>query len=416
MAEYETPTIDIRYGAYNGTKTNSAYFWHYLSRIYHWRQNTGLIPNIEKMDSLTMQVDCGKRIKAVKELLLTSAYDFQYTFEDTDFITSVLCYKNDPMVPVIFIREPKSDIASGIFRLFNDITLNRKGSSARFIGEAYLVKDIDDVYRVQSEAGTRFFTDGIAGSVEDGIRWIETLPSVYTQNTVKYVRYYGDEKVLHPKRFNIITESAETLRSFSEIKDNMRQAGITDIVLPVDHVATRIFHHDREDAILEIVKLTHMYPWGAYNIDEMDSSTNPVRNVYNMPERHSPAKVFTAGNCGAFLRFLSTRPAPTETFCENFGRSLHHIAYDVKEDDMDGPDNHNIDTVVSYLKKNGFNFVDNLTGTKAEGLRQVFSKRSPHTGWVTEYVERFGGFHGFFTRKNVAFLTQAAGKDEGVIK
>lgn len=31
-----------------------------------------------------------------------------------------------------------------------------------------------------------------------------------------------------------------------------------------------------------------------------------------------------------------------------------------------------------------------------------------------EYVQRFGDFQGFFTKDNVAVLTEAAGREEGV--
>ncbi|MBF0320583.1 MAG: hypothetical protein HQL01_12350 [Nitrospirae bacterium] len=404
--EYLTPSIDIRYGAYNGTMLNSGYFWHFLGELYNWREKAGLIPNIRKIDHITTQTDPGKRIAAVKEILLASSYDYAYTFEDGGYITSVLEYKADLPVPRILVREPKH--TNGIFHFFNELAPGRVGSLARYIGESYMVSDIDEVYRIQKEAATPFATGEIQGSAEKGFRWIETVPSIYTQNTVRYVQYYQDEKM--PCCGEIINESPEDLRAFAQIKEEA--AAISEILLPIDHIATRVFRHDREDAILEIVKLTHNYPWGAFIIDEMNSSTNPTRNVYHDPERYSPAKVFTAGNIGAPLHFLTARPSPTETFCLNFGRSLHHIAYDVKDDTASGPDNHNIDRVVEYVREKGIGFPGGLTGTREEGLRQVFTKRSALTGWVTEYVERFEGFHGFFTRKNVAFLTQAAGRDE----
>ncbi|MCI4627038.1 MAG: hypothetical protein L3V56_13915, partial [Candidatus Magnetoovum sp. WYHC-5] len=230
---------------------------------------------------------------------------------------------------------------------------------------------------------------------------------------VRYVQYYNNQ-TFNINTDTIVEETTETLNEFASIKEELESAGINELLLPIDHIATRIFHQDREDAILEIVKLTHHYPWGAYGIDEMDSSTNPTRNVYHMAEKYSPAKVFTAGNTGDFLQFIAQKPNPTEVFCINFGRSLHHIAYDIKEDEETAPDNHNIDKVINFMTKKGKTSPGGLTGSRAEGLRQIFMKRSELTGWVTEYVERFEGFHGFFTRKNVAFLTEAAGKDEGL--
>jgi len=45
-------------------------------------------------------------------------------------------------------------------------------------------------------------------------------------------------------------------------------------------------------------------------------------------------------------------------------------------------------------------------------MKQIFSKSSPFSLLITEYVERCHGFQGFFTRTNVAALTEAAGKAE----
>lgn len=50
--------------------------------------------------------------------------------------------------------------------------------------------------------------------------------------------------------------------------------------------------------------------------------------------------------------------------------------------------------------------------SKDEGLKQIFSGVSEQSSLIIEYVQRFGGFDGFFTRQNVAELTHAAGVKE----
>ncbi len=60
----------------------------------------------------------------------------------------------------------------------------------------------------------------------------------------------------------------------------------------------------------------------------------------------------------------------------------------------------------------GHNFLLQVIGSAEEGLKQIFSKTSKFSFLITEYVERYHGFEGFFTKDNVAFLTQAAGYDE----
>ena len=53
-----------------------------------------------------------------------------------------------------------------------------------------------------------------------------------------------------------------------------------------------------------------------------------------------------------------------------------------------------------------------VIGSKEEGLKQIFSSASEHSSLIIEYVQRFGNFAGFFTKKNVAELTHAAGVEE----
>ena len=45
-------------------------------------------------------------------------------------------------------------------------------------------------------------------------------------------------------------------------------------------------------------------------------------------------------------------------------------------------------------------------------LKQIFSKSSPYSLLITDYVERCHGSETFFTRDNVAARTAAAGTDE----
>lgn len=50
-----------------------------------------------------------------------------------------------------------------------------------------------------------------------------------------------------------------------------------------------------------------------------------------------------------------------------------------------------------------------LVPERKEGIKQIFSSTSEHSSLIIEYVQRFGDFEGFFTKKNVAELTHAAG-------
>ena len=74
----------------------------------------------------------------------------------------------------------------------------------------------------------------------------------------------------------------------------------------------------------------------------------------------------------------------------------------------------NIDYVVDVIRANGKDFLLDVIGSKEEGLKQIFSSASEHSSLIIEYVQRFGDFSGFFTKKNVAGLTEAAGVEESL--
>jgi 4-hydroxyphenylpyruvate dioxygenase-like putative hemolysin len=104
---------------------------------------------------------------------------------------------------------------------------------------------------------------------------------------------------------------------------------------------------------------------------------------------------------------------PTEDFVRNYGRRMHHVAYEIQDGDHAGGEK-NIDFVVDTLKNQGIDFLAQVVGECKDtpNLKQIFSKHSKYSLLITEYIERCHGYEGFFTKSNVAALTQAAGEDE----
>jgi hypothetical protein len=409
MPSFLIPSIDTRYGDYNGTKTNSDYFWFYLKQIYDWRQKNGLDSNFKKIDHITIQVDTGKRLEAAYEFLTMQGYEFLMSLESENYIKTILHFKRDTQVPEIIIREPKKPKQNDIFWFMNQTAPNRKNSHARYIGETILVENIEEVYQVLKSAGKHFLTEQILGSEQEGQKYIETHPSSYTQNTVKYIQYFGKRNLKRQSLDKIFEENKETLEKFEKIKQDQKDAGIYELMRPLDHIATRVMQQDRENAILEILTLEPYYPWGAYNIEEQNSSTNPCRNIFKIPERYSPAKVFTAANSAHFLNFLEDIYNTTDNYAYNFGRSLHHLAFECPDD---GKGTLSIDKIVEYIAQKNPKMVGKLFGNREDGIRQIFIQRSEIFGFATEYVQRFDGYHGFFTRENVASLTGALADSE----
>jgi hypothetical protein len=176
-----------------------------------------------------------------------------------------------------------------------------------------------------------------------------------------------------------------------------------------------VLANEREDAILEFLSLSNYYFWGAYQITEMNSSTN-VNRVLHGDDIRSPAKVFTANNTPYMVNSFENLPMPTENFVRNYGRRLHHMAYEVVDGDAIAGQK-NIDYVVRCLHDDAdIAFLADIFGecNDIPDLKQIFSKHSAYSILITEYVERCHQFDGFFTKSNVADLTAAAGLDEEI--
>ena len=145
-----------------------------------------------------------------------------------------------------------------------------------------------------------------------------------------------------------------------------KKAGIKPLMRGIDHMATRILAGDREDAILEFLCLSNYYFWGAYNISDMNSSTN-VNRVPHGHDIESPAKVFTANNTPFMVNSFKHLPMPTENFVRNYGRRMHHIAIEITDGDH-SKCMKNLDFVIKILREQahvGFSCQSFLVSAKA---------------------------------------------------
>ncbi len=94
---------------------------------------------------------------------------------------------------------------------------------------------------------------------------------------------------------------------------------------------------------------------------------------------------------------------------------MHHLAVAVRDGEHSSGLK-NIDYVVGKLNDEGVAFLAKIIGecTDFPDLKQIFSKSSRYSRLITEYVQRCHNFQGFFTKGNVASLTEAAGQDEAL--
>ena len=393
-------------------KKNSDFFEEYRVKIYERRQQSGLDQLLGKMRGVVIQVETGEALAYLEELYLMTPYRFEAAYRSETHNIFVL--KSEARFPRVFVIEPlDKNFEDDVKRLNMIYPLARAKPNARYIGEIFHTKDKAETCKVLESHNVRFSYPGDEENLLYTNKPIAfTVPSDFTYNRIGYTESdledYGELELGRP--FELTAEQLARLQQQVELG---KKAGIHELLTGIDHMATRILAGEREDAILEFLTMSNYYFWGAYNIHEMNSSTNVNRNHNVEDDKESPAKVFTANNTPSFVNSFEDLPMPTEDFVRNYGRRMHHIAYEVI--DGDHPSGvKNVDYVVGKLGTLGVPFLAHVVGECKDSpdLKQIFSKHSKYSILITEYVERCHKFKGFFTKQNVASLTEAAGKDE----
>ncbi|MCG6865698.1 MAG: hypothetical protein LJE58_09775 [Thiogranum sp.] len=395
----------------HGDKQNSAFFEEYLERLLEERDTTGLTGMIDEIDAIMITVDPGHSIRYVGELALMTPYHYLVTLESENHWTHVL--RVDMNSPDFLVREVKDPNIRGIFRSLNEVyPIGASKPNSRYMGEILRVDDLHSVASCQQKRGFRFFSQDQIRKLELPGNLAVSKPSPYTHNIVAYMeRPHADMRVYALGISEIRPDIQEVYQAAKELQ---KRLAIADLILPIDHLATRVYCQNREVAILEWLSLSSYYYWGSYDIKDQNSSTNVTKSVHHRSEIRSPAKVFTANNTPYFVNHLEKLPSPTETFVRNYGPRLHHIALAVRDGETDGREN--IEHVVKQIAAQGRDFLLDVIGSKEQGLKQIFSSASEHSSLIVEYVQRFGDFDGFFAKDNVAELTHAAGVEEELLE
>lgn len=395
-----------------GDKKHSAFFEEYRQKIYERRKSSGLSELLGGMRAVVVQVEHGDGVSYLCELYLMGPYRLTAAFESETHRIFLLTSKPD--FPRLIVMEPlASDYRDEITLLNSLYPLAAAKPNARYVGEIFAAADQLEVQRILESHSIRFhYHHETKNPLITDSAFVFSFPSDYTGNRIGYCQVDLDElgalglgKPIHL--------SAEVLSQLEGVDEFARQQQLDPLVLGLDHMATRVLAGEREDAILEFLTMSNYYFWGAYNIADMNSSTNVNRNANVEDDKQSPAKVFTANNTPSFVNSFEDLPMPTEEFVRNFGRRMHHLAYEVCDGDHAGGEK-NVDYVVNTLKDKGVAFLAHVVGECLDepNLKQIFSKHSAYSILITEYVERCHGYEGFFTKSNVAALTAAAGQDE----
>jgi len=317
----------------HGDKENSEFFEHFLVGLLEERDRVGLTDMIHQIEAIMITVDPGHSIRYVGELALMTPYHYLVTLESENHWTHVM--RVDMDAPDFLVREVKDPHIQGVFRSLNEVyPIGARKPNSRYMGEILRVSDLHSVVRLQQEREFRFFT-------QDEIRKLELpgniaigKPSPYTHNIVGYMERSDEQIRVYSLGMSIIRPDVQ--QAYETAKNLQHELKIDDLILPIDHLATRVYSQNREVAILEWLSLSSYYYWGSYDIKDQNSSTNVTKNTHFDSELRSPAKVFTANNTPYFVNHLEKLPSPTETFVRNYGPRLHYVALAVKDGERSG--------------------------------------------------------------------------------
>ena len=338
------------------------------------RRRDGLEGLVLGLDSVIITTEPGRAFAAASGLLRTTGHACMEAWADRDAEGFALGLQGSAS---LIVRSRGG--GQNPFRDVNRAQLTGSLPDTRLETLVFETPDLGRYVRIQQGRGVRFLT---TVPVEmPACSFIQTAPSRWTGNSIGIVQWKGRERSYLPAG----ARRAASLPQKPGLA-HLRNIGV------LDHAATRVRAQDRTAAILEFLSLTNYhYDFGVY-VKSLNSITSVARR-----EEGDFAMVFTSG----IVPYISDEASgPTEMFIRNYGTRVHHMAFRTEQ----------IEDTVDQLKRDGMKFLLDLVGSEEEGLRQIFSEPSEATLIVNEYIHRYGGFDGFFTRSNVEKLTEATAR------
>lgn len=343
------------------------------------RKRLGLDGLVSGLQAVIINTEPQLQQAAVEELVRYSGLEFQCAFQDSEFRTCVLRVPGSPIFHSADFLIRSRLQGENPFRETNAAPKARDLPNTRLETFIFETKDIERYVSIQQSRGIRFLTNEIQDFGH--YLFIQTEPSAFTGNSLGFLQWKGE-------RGNYLSKDGEPW----DLKQVNPTLGHLRNILWPDHAATRVKAQERDAAILEFMSLTNYKFDFAIYVQSLNSITSATRL-----SSQDFALVFTSGIAPYVSDEIS---GPTEKFIQNYGTRVHHIAFQTEQ----------IDETYQALKRDGMKFLIELVGSPKEGLKQTFTEGSKNTLLVTEYIHRYDGFDGFFTKSNVTLLTAATGK------
>ncbi|WP_027184999.1 hypothetical protein [Desulfovibrio inopinatus] len=338
------------------------------------RKKNGLEGLSGGLEAVIIAVEPERLLPAAQEFINYTGHDVVDAFEDNAQKTIVLKREGSADILVYTRSGHENPFAAS----------NRGAKTGPYPNtrlETFVFKcpDIETYVAKQTGCGRSFLTQDIQQT--DTYSFIQTPPSAYTCNSVGFIQWKNNEgeyRSQHATPFDPGLTKPE--------------ASYCSNILELDHAATRVRAEERDAAIIEFMEWTNYHFEFAVYVESLNSITNVSRLSLD-----DFALVFTSG----IRPFVSLEESgPTERFIYNYGPRTHHLAFNTE----------NIEDTVDALAEHGMGYISELIGSREEGLKQIFTKPSPHTLIVNEYIHRYDDFDGFFTKSNVTALTKATEK------
>ena len=343
------------------------------------RRLAGLDGLVGNLAAVVINVAPEDLVSAAEALLNSTGLAFAAALDDP--LTgdgSPALVLHDPNGPD-FILKSRAPGAANPFVPYNCGIKTTAFVPARLETFVFECHDLDRYAAIQRERGVAFAA--ATPWVTDAFSFLQTMPSAHTGNSLGVIQWKG-----RPGTYSHGQSRLLPLTAAKAQHPWLARIG------SLDHVATRVRARYRDAAIVEFLSLTNYRFDFAVYVESLNSITNVARLGVG-----DYAQVFTSGIGSPGV---GPGPGPTEGFIANYGLRPHHMAFDVC----------GIEEVVSGLRSQGMPFLSELVGSPEEGLKQIFSAMSPRTMLVNEYIERYDGFDGFFTKSNVTRLTKATEK------
>jgi len=340
-------------------------------------KDAGIGDLVGGLAAVIISTEPGRLMRAVGELLATTGYEDGEGFRDEECLRAAVL-RCPGSADMVLQARPAPHPA---FAALNTAPRARALPSTRLETLVFPVRDLEDYMAIQRKRGVRFLSPEIVTA--DRYRFIQTYPSRFTGNSLGFIEWEkGVRGIYRPDHAGPL-----------ELPEKPEHPHLQRIG-PLDHAATRVRAGDRDPAILEFLSLTGYRFSFAVPVESQNSLTSVTRRN---PE--DCAMVFTSG----LSPFRDEETSgPTETFIHRYGPRVHHLAFRTEE----------IRNTVTALERDGLGFLDGMAGSEEEGIHQIFTRPSPHTMLVTEYLHRYGEFDGFFTEGNVTRLTAATARQD----